>query len=994
MLTYISISFYIRICWWLLTAFLFIFCGLSSTQSQAEELTSLTQLQLIKTNPVSIITKKYKLLSNAYSEPSRMTVTWNTFLEKPNNMPIRGVYSTHQCPGMVIQREVRVGYIQKPRLQRLFPIHSNLDINGKCLSYHDIVSDTALSSYRVMQMDKKLIELIFLQDDRFLEEFNYENEIKLSIKHAAPDLLIPKIYKLLNEFYYLPTKRILIDPAVSLSRNLLRAGVIYDRPTNDIEAILVQLNLANQEVEIRTETRDDGTKLERIVFSKDRMVSLIVPNLNFENITYPFRLKLNGKRSLKQEIARRKLVRFYQPDRDEFLDLKDNSKFLDNLKKFNPNIANKEDMLSNKYGNVVVPVQSVSIPFPKKLLERAQSEDKLRERFVEVFVNPITSRPTVFVDVRPKANSSHLGAAAPRQPISETKANAWCEDRNQKDFIPHLKSIGLGPEREGNGATLFVMDNFKLDDGWIGEKTTKLSKIRELALAMELEKITHKYRNLTKESKIEKKYIDARNEVSVKMKEIEEKYPLEKNEMLNKAKDITDGLLSLEDIVPEPHPDISNHFEFVTMPQSNVYSIENKGKLKADGHHGYHVASIAGARCNGEGIAGVLQDLKIVPYNIEMEGQKIYAQLKKPPKASDVLNEITDLSEHEGKTCVVNMSFSSEFKAVKGVGENLFENLSAFRDKILAIVSAGDKEEEICVPVGGRNMIPACYGFLPNVLTVTAGYVPPGEPDNRLRARDTSSGPWVLLAAPGVNIPAAGSNCIMEGTGASQATAFVSAVAAKIANASESYSPAVIVERLLYTADLTRGIKGNDGKFGWLNARRAWSNLNYDEYNGGIGSIKVLKGKRSEHIRLFKKTSSKWNSLRQADYYISPHQILRIRRDDRKRTDPFNYVVVYRDKFNPGEKEKWGKMVADYAPQCTLQVLRDVNFLPPKDSGNQLEGEGSIFSGYLSSFFTFRSKDSSDEPIPISLTDISDLTRRMLPPRRGKCWLARSGSIF
>ena len=75
-----------------------------------------------------------------------------------------------------------------------------------------------------------------------------------------------------------------------------------------------------------------------------------------------------------------------------------------------------------------------------------------------------------------------------------------------------------------------------------------------------------------------------------------------------------------------------------------------------------------------------------------------------------------------------------------------------------------------------------------------------------------------------------------------------------------------------------------------------------------------------------------------------------------------------------------------YAPECTLRIVRNVNFLPPKDDGNQLEGESIINKGYLTDFLRFIPKDAPDSPILISLTDISDLSRRMLPPEIGKYW--------
>ncbi len=621
-----------------------------------------------------------------------------------------------------------------------------------------------------------------------------------------------------------------------------------------------------------------------------------------------------------------------------------------------------------------------------KLLKRAQIDKKLSSRLEDIFMNPLTRLPAVFVDVPPEVNSQRFEPVMRRAPVAEHQVSEWCPDKIQKDFVPHLESIGLTPDRKGNDATLAVLDIFKLDPEQIEDELKKQYEIIELAAAMYNDKTAHKFSPYLSKKRKEKFHRTIKKVFLDKKNEIEEQFPSSKDEIFNKAEAIANGSLLPESAAPSINPDLTKHFEFTTTPSPDDNPLKNKGKLKADGHHGYQIASIAVAGCNGVGIAGVLPELTVVPYNIEMKGQILDKRLRKPPKASEVLTKILEQSEYGQNTRVVNMSFSSEFKTVKGIGENLLTTLYASRDKILAIVSAGDKEEEICRPFGGRTMIPACYGFLPNVLTVTAGFVPLDMQNIRKRLTGSSYGPWVHIAAPGLKIPAAGFDYMLEGSGASQATAFVSAVAAKIAAASKDYTPSMVAERILYTADQNRGIEGGDGTFGWLNAKRAWTDLEYDEYNGDFGKIEYVKEKRHGFIQLFKKDSKNWARLKKADLYLPAKRILRIFRDDRKTTDPFNFVVVFRDDFSSDEKNSLGKTAAMYAPECTLRIVRNVNFLPPKDDGNQLEGESIINKGYLTDFLRFIPKDAPDSPILISLTDISDLSRRMLPPEIGKYW--------
>jgi hypothetical protein len=305
------------------------------------------------------------------------------------------------------------------------------------------------------------------------------------------------------------------------------------------------------------------------------------------------------------------------------------------------------------------------------------------------------------------------------------------------------------------------------------------------------------------------------------------------------------------------------------------------------------------------------------------------------------------------------------------VSRGFIESVSDSKGSVLIVAAAGESiDAQSCST--SNPAVPACIGYpyRTNVLTVAAGQILHGRGGPRKQLMTGSAyGPHVALAAPGYDV---------WSSGTSQATAFVTGVAAAL-QARDVGSATEIAERILYTADLDSGISPAQVSYGWVNGDRAVTQdphrdwVTRDGSDSTSGQLKVLNSKALLHLYQ--------RSQREAVAIINPAAVRRIFRDQ-SNLDVFSYTVIYRSQLPeylvPLEQLKDKDQAGAERLNCGLKIIRNVYFLPlgPDNliaGSDTLSCDGSSHCPHKIFEFT----PTGGVPQVLSLLGIDDLTRKI-----------------
>lgn len=236
--------------------------------------------------------------------------------------------------------------------------------------------------------------------------------------------------------------------------------------------------------------------------------------------------------------------------------------------------------------------------------------------------------------------------------------------------------------------------------------------------------------------------------------------------------------------------------------------VQNDGKLTDNHGHGTHIAGIIGARSgNSFGISGVAP-------NVSLMVLKYY-----DPKASNSNNLKNTVQAIryaiKMKANIINYSgggtdySAEEFAAVK----------EAEKAGILFVAAAGNEKSNS--DETGKHYYPADYD-LSNIISVTAV----NKDETKVLPSSNYGVRTVDLAAPGENIYSTlPNNTFGMMTGTSQATAFVSGVAALIMSHNREFSAADVKKYILRTGDEYQTLMSKTGTAKLLNSYKALTSL-------------------------------------------------------------------------------------------------------------------------------------------------------------------------
>lgn len=272
------------------------------------------------------------------------------------------------------------------------------------------------------------------------------------------------------------------------------------------------------------------------------------------------------------------------------------------------------------------------------------------------------------------------------------------------------------------------------------------------------------------------------------------------------------------------HPDLKGRVDTA----NDIDYVNNDRDAKDDEGHGTHVAGIIAAKLNSQGIAGVAgsRSIKILPLKaLDRNGEgDMY----------DVATAIMDAADLGAD--VINLSLGAELDSGQKAPRTLTDAVQYAMDKGALVVAAAGNEA-----ANADRYVPAS---IPGVITVSA------VGNNLKLANFSNYGSSVDLSAPGVDILSTypgGRYAYMSGT--SQATPFVSGVAALLKASDSDMSVKELTNRLLETAtDL--GKTGRDDQYGYglVNAYRAIQSdsSNQEDPDPSTVSVSNLKAEQSK----------------------------------------------------------------------------------------------------------------------------------------------------
>jgi subtilisin family serine protease len=248
--------------------------------------------------------------------------------------------------------------------------------------------------------------------------------------------------------------------------------------------------------------------------------------------------------------------------------------------------------------------------------------------------------------------------------------------------------------------------------------------------------------------------------------------------------------------------------ELGTFNDENGYNgTDNATDPMDDNGHGTHCAGIIGAEGNnGEGIAGVNWNVRIMP--LKFMGRGGFGTTK---DAIEAINYAIDRKQHGVNVRVINASWGSTMKskaledAIRAAGEQ----------GILFVAAAGNDGSNN----DKRPHYPSNYD-LPNVISVAAL-----DRTDQLTSFSNWGPKTVHVAAPGKDILSTWLNDdYREASGTSMAAPHVAGVAALILAKEPNLSVEKLKERLIKSVDPIDSLKGKVESGGRLNAAKALGN--------------------------------------------------------------------------------------------------------------------------------------------------------------------------
>lgn len=232
--------------------------------------------------------------------------------------------------------------------------------------------------------------------------------------------------------------------------------------------------------------------------------------------------------------------------------------------------------------------------------------------------------------------------------------------------------------------------------------------------------------------------------------------------------------------------------------------VNNAADPMDENGHGTHCAGIIGAEGNnGEGIAGINWNVKIMP--LKFLGRGGFGSTK---DAVEAINYAVDRKRNGVNVRVINASFGSALKskaledAIKAAGE----------EGILFVAAAGNNSTDN----DRRPYYPAGYD-LPNVISVAAM-----DNQDLLASFSNFGSKTVHLAAPGKDIISTWLNGgYREASGTSMAAPHVAGIAALILANNPDMSVAELRERVVVSVDAVDILNGKLFTGGRINAAKA-----------------------------------------------------------------------------------------------------------------------------------------------------------------------------
>ncbi len=252
------------------------------------------------------------------------------------------------------------------------------------------------------------------------------------------------------------------------------------------------------------------------------------------------------------------------------------------------------------------------------------------------------------------------------------------------------------------------------------------------------------------------------------------------------------------------HPDLKDNLWHKGNTSEFGYDfVFNKANPTDTNGHGSHIAGIIGATAKkSKGVIGVSPNVSIMPI-------RYYAD---EDTQTDTLGNIVKAIDYAVENGARIINFSGE-----GTGFNVAEYRAierASKKGVLFVTAAGNQGQNN--DASDSPCYPASYD-LPNILTVAATNI-----HNQLLPVSNYGATRVHVAAPGENI----FSTLPRGrygynTGTSQATAFVSGVAALLLSENPSLQPAELKRIIMNTVDKTPNLTGKVASGGRLNAFKA-----------------------------------------------------------------------------------------------------------------------------------------------------------------------------
>ncbi len=267
------------------------------------------------------------------------------------------------------------------------------------------------------------------------------------------------------------------------------------------------------------------------------------------------------------------------------------------------------------------------------------------------------------------------------------------------------------------------------------------------------------------------------------------------------------------------HPDLAkNLWKDKTRPQAGIYGwnfISNKPNPGDELGHGTHVSGIIGAVSDPQkGISGVAHQVSIMPLKYYSDYNRGSANLEYTIKA------INYAIDHGAK--IINYSGGGP----KFVEEEYLALKRAEAQGVLFVAAAGNDGND--TDQNKNFYYPSAYG-LKNIISVAAT-----NEKNQLLGTSNWGKKKVDLAAPGENIfstlPGGRSGTM---TGTSQATAFVTGVAALLLSQNAQLTPEQLKQILVESVDRLPQLKNKVASGGRLNAYAALLKLKNERFKFG-----------------------------------------------------------------------------------------------------------------------------------------------------------------